>query len=115
MTSEHDDTYATFAATIDALKRLSLGLHNLCVQPNSVNMRTGAFVLNYRTDTGWAEAVGLVYKCRLGYYCVEVEQGIWNAPIAWSGPNEPWDASTDEDTLAEFATNVYEALTKEKK
>lgn len=111
MTSEPNAEFATFAATINALKRLNLGMHNLCIQPNGVNTKTGMFVLNRRTDTGWAEAIGHVYECPLGYHCVVVERNIWGAPIVWNGPRAPWDTSTDEDTLTEFAAHVHKALT----
>lgn len=111
MTTESSAGFATFAATADALGKLNIGEHGLFVQLNSLDIETGEFYLDYKTETGIRETVGRIYECGGGYHCVAVCGDIWQAPIVWSGPRAPWDTSTDKDTLTNFATLVCKALT----
>lgn len=113
MITESRAEFATFAATVDALRKLNMEEHSLVLRPDSLDVKTGEFFLDCEVEAGRRETVGRIYKCRIGYHCIVVDEDVWQAPIVWNGPRASWDASTDAETLTEFAASVRKALTTE--
>ena len=71
------EKYATLEASAEVLK--SLGFTS---DDNKTFHSPG------KNEKG-SVARALIYKCRNGYYGVDVEGG-WQAPVVWHGPSAEW-------------------------
>lgn len=102
-------SYASFPATVHALNSLRFK-DGLRVDSSGIDEEYGDFLINYKRGDGWHVTEGRIYQCGLGYYCVSIEETIWQAPVVWNGPRAVWDDGTNESLLREFVTSVLEAL-----
>lgn len=103
------EAYASFADTVNALNSLRHE-DNLRVDSSGIDKEYGDFVLHFKLGDRWHVTEGQVYQCGLGYYCVSVDETIWQAPVIWNGPRAAWDDSTNESLLREFVAFVLEVL-----
>lgn len=103
------EAYASFTDTVNTLN--SLGHEDrLRVDSSGIDAEYGDFVLHFKCGDKWRVTEGQVYQCGLGYYCVSIDETIWQAPVVWNGPRAAWDTSTNESLLREFVVFVLEVL-----
>ena len=103
------EAYASFTDTVNALS--SLGHKDrLRVDPAGIDTEHGDFLLYFECGDKWYMTDGRVYRCGLGYYCVSIDDTIWQAPVVWNGPRAAWDTSTNESLLREFVAFALEVL-----
>lgn len=43
-----------------------------------------------------------IYLSTAGWYCVDVEDGSWKAPVVWKGKRAEWDKTTEQEDDKEF-------------
>lgn len=94
------EEYATKEATVAVL--IGLGF-----KPDSNEHKPGYFNPPKSDESRHGgRATAYVYKCRHGYYCVDVEGG-YQAPVTWSGPKADWDKTDPRQEFIDWLDQQF--------
>lgn len=97
------ESYASQLDTFNALKGLGFtkvkdpeGPSHRIFMDSPKNLPSGLSVVQVR-----------LYVCLNGYWCVDVNQGDWCAPVIWNGPKADWDDTDPLDSFKKFLDEEY--------